>query len=51
MSEKIYEAFIKVLNKIENSNMSLDEQMELLREMESDISFQQQQIYAYKNEM
>ena len=51
MSEKIYEAFIKVLNKIENSNMSLDEQMELLREMERDISFQKQQIYAYKNEM
>ena len=51
MSEKIYEAFTKVLNKIENSNMSLDEQMELLREMERDISFQKQQIYAYKNEM
>ena len=27
MNEKIYEAFTKVLNKIENSNMSLDEQM------------------------
>ena len=51
MNEKIYEAFTKVLNKIENSNMSLDEQMELLREMERDISFQKQQIYSYKNEM
>ena len=36
---------------LHSHRMSLDEQMELLREMERDISFQKQQIYAYKNEM
>ena len=32
--QSIYEAFLKVLDKIENSGMNTDEQMELLKDME-----------------
>ena len=48
--QSIYEAFLKVLDKIENSGMNTDEQMELLKDMEHDIVMQKQQVYAWMNE-
>ena len=47
---RAYEKFLTLLNQIDNSNMSLDEQKELLDEMKSDIEFKIQQVYADKNE-
>lgn len=47
---RAYEKFLTLLNQIDNSNMSLDEQKELLDEMKSDIEFKLQQVYADKNE-
>lgn len=48
--QSIYEAFLKVLDKIENSGMNTDEQMKLLKDMEYDIAMQKQQVYAWMNE-
>lgn len=48
--QSIYETFLKVLDRIENSGMSTDEQMELLKDMEHDIAMQKQQVYAWMNE-
>lgn len=47
---RAYEKFLTLLNQIDNSNMSLDEQKELLNEMKSDIEFKIQQVYADQNE-
>ena len=47
---RAYEKFLTLLNQIDNSNMSLDEQKELLDEMKSDIEFKIQQVYADQNE-
>lgn len=47
---RAYEKFLTLLNQIDNSNMSLDEQKELLDEMKNDIEFKIQQVYADQNE-
>lgn len=47
---RAYEKFLTLLNQIENSDISLDEQKELLDEMKSDIEFKMQQVYADQNE-